>query len=215
MDKIEKIGIISNKSVLKNTGKSWDQWVQILNKNGALNLTHQEIVKILKSKYKQSLWWQQQIAISYGVYVGKRLPGQNSKGKYSATPVKTFPLAAGKMWLFLMSPKGQKIWLNDHTHYQLDKGTFFEARDGYYGEVRTVLKNKRLRLRWIESESEEKSCLQLSVLDRGKDKSMVVFQHDEITTAKEKEKFKTHWKEVLEKLYLELTPGKVKKKGNP
>lgn len=204
MDKIEKIGIISNQSVLKNTGKSWVQWVQILNKNGSLSLTHQEIVKILKVKYKQSLWWQQQIAISYEVYVGKRLPGQNSKGKYSATPVKTFPISAESIWQFLMSPRGQKFWLNDHTHYRLDKGSFFEATGGYYGEVRTILKNKRMRLRWIEAETEERSYLQVYIFAKGKSKSMLVFQHDEIATAREKEKFKDHWKKVLGKLYDEL-----------
>jgi hypothetical protein len=200
MKEIEKIGIISNKSILKNTGKTWLMWIQILNKHGAINMTHKEIVKLLKTRYRQSLWWQQQVAISYDIYVGKRIEGQNSKGKYSATPVKTMPYSCSKVWRFIVSLKGQKIWLGEFADYSLDKGSSFEADGGYYGEVRTVLKNKRMRLKWIESETENKSYLNVHVISRGPNKCMLAFQHDQITSAKEKDKFKNHWKQVLEKI---------------
>lgn len=200
MKEIEKIGIISNKSILKNTGKSWLMWIQILNKHGAMSMTHKEIVKLLKTRYKQSLWWQQQVAISYDIFVGKRIEGQNSKGKYSASPVKTIAYSSSKVWRFITSPKGQKIWLGEFANFSLDKGSSFEADGGYYGEVRTVLKNKRLRLKWIEGGTDKKSYLHVHVIARGTNKCMLVFQHDEISTAREKDKFKSHWKIVLEKI---------------
>lgn len=206
---IEKIGIITNKSILKNTGKSWSEWIEVLNKHGAMNMSHKEIVQLLKGRYKQGLWWQQQVAISYDIYVGKRIEGQNSKGKYSASPVKTIHQSSAKVWKFITSPKGQKIWLGEFADFSLDKGSAFEADGGYYGEVRTVLKNKRLRLKWIESETDLKSYLQIHIVERGADKCMLIFQHDEITTAREKDKFKSHWRDVLEKIAKEF-PAKKK-----
>lgn len=200
MKEIEKIGIISNKSILKNTGKSWLEWVQLLNKHGAMNMSHKEIVKLLKTRYKQNLWWQQQVAISYDIYVGRRIEGQNSKGKYSASPVKTIHKSSAKVWKFVTSSAGQKIWLGEFADFPLDKGSSFEADGGYYGEVRTILKNKRLRLKWIESETEKKSYLQIHVIARGTNKCMLIFQHDEIATAREKDKFKTQWKTALEQI---------------
>lgn len=200
MQEIEKIGIISNKSILKNTGKTWLEWVELLNKHGAMNMSHKEIVKLLKTRYKQNLWWQQQVAISYDIYVGKRIEGQNSKGKYSTSPVKTIHKSASKVWKFITSAQGQKIWLGEFANFSLDKGASFEVDGGYYGEVRTILKNKRLRLKWIESETEKKSYLQIHVVARGANKCMLVFQHDEIATAREKDKFKNQWKEALEQI---------------
>lgn len=197
---IPKIGIITNQSILKNTGKSWVEWISTLNKHGAQNLTHKEIVKILKVKFRQSIWWQQQITICYDIYVGKRIEGQNSKGKYSASPVKTIHHSAEKVWKFIISVKGQKIWLGNYANYTFNKGDTFESDGGYYGEVRTVLKNKRIRLKWIESETDNKSYLQIHIVSRGPEKSMLVFQHDEISTNKEKEKLKTHWKNVLDRI---------------
>src|SRR5688572_1797323 len=77
---IEKIGKVKSESVLKCTGKSWAQWIAILEKAGARWMTHKEIVAFLK-KYKLSQWWQQGVATGYEMHIGRKAEGRNEKGE--------------------------------------------------------------------------------------------------------------------------------------
>ena len=67
----------SNESILKHTGKIWDDWIETLKKAGALNLTHKEIVQLLKTKYKLKPWFQQIVTGGFEVHTGRRREGEN------------------------------------------------------------------------------------------------------------------------------------------
>lgn len=204
MEYIDKIGMVSAKSVLKNTGRDWAQWIKALSQNGAENLTHKEIVKILKVKYKQTLWWQQQIATGFEIHIGKKIFGQNHKGKYSTTTAKTIKVSNKKLWEFLNSESGINLWLEPLSEFQIAKGAFFEVHGGVFGEVRTILKGKRMRIKWNDSDQGTHSYLQVYVLPRDGKKCVLVFQHDEIASARDKEKLKNHWKNKAELIYEHL-----------
>ncbi len=54
---IQLIGRVSNKSVLKCTGRPWRAWIQLLNGVGAQHWPHREIVLYLKKEHKLTPWW--------------------------------------------------------------------------------------------------------------------------------------------------------------
>src|SRR5688500_12434104 len=56
---------MSDEAVKARTGKKWDQWFAILDKAGAKEMSHKDIVKFLNSKHDVGPWWQQMVTVSY------------------------------------------------------------------------------------------------------------------------------------------------------
>lgn len=191
---IESIGNVSSASVLKATQKNWDEWVRLLDHSGARQLTHQEIVALLRRKYKLNLWWQQMVTGKYEIYIGRRIEGQNQKGKYSMTATKSLPVAGESLWLWLCSPEGLQNWLQPLAPFEMKKDETFEVAGEMYGEVRAVAPQKRIRLSWNCLDWKSKTSLQVSVVPRGQQRSMLVIQHDGLDSAKIKEEMREFWR---------------------
>lgn len=200
MSKIQKIGIVPTASVLKHTGKNWDQWIETLNKAGAKPWTYQKTTAYLKTRHKLSIWWQHGVAQGYEVHTGKRVEGQNQKGEYSTTATKTFPIDAKAAWKLLFSPKGLALWLNPLDGLALKPGSVYEVAEGAYGQVRTILPGKRIRLSWQEAHWRKASFIQMHLVPRAKGKCMVVISHDTLATAEIKSELKERWRKALDGL---------------
>lgn len=191
---IGSIGNVSTESVFKATKRSWDEWVSLLDRSGARLLTHQEIVAVLRRKYKLNLWWQQIVTSKYEIFIGRRVEGQNQKGKYSMTATKTLPVSATSFWSWICSPEGMQVWLQPLTSFEIKAGDTFEVEGEMYGEVRTVRPKQRFRLAWNCLDWSAKTTLQVSVLPRGPQRCMLVIQHDGLDSAKIKEQMREFWK---------------------
>lgn len=197
---IEKIGRVSSSSVLKGTGKNWDHWVQILSEAGANHWTHQEIVAFLRKKHKLGPWWQQGVASSYEIHIGRKIEGRNDKGEYSVAGSKTFPCSQRKMWRLLTSPEGMAIWLKPLSEFRIEIGAHFETEGGAYGEVRTMKAGERLRMTWQETHWTKKSVVQIFIHPRPGDRCMVGFMHEQIVDGRLKNPLRDYWKHVLRDL---------------
>lgn len=194
---IDKIGRVSSESVLKCTGKSWDEWVGILQKAGADRWSHKEIVVFLVKKYRLSLWWRQGVATGYETHLGKKIEGRNSKGEYSVVTSKTLPVSQAALWDYMVSPAGLAVWLKPLDSFTVEPGAQFECEGEVFGEIRTMMEPLRLRLKWRDLEWEKASILMLYLLPRPKEKSVLVFQHDGLKDGRLKIQFKEHWKQIL------------------
>jgi len=198
--KIQKIGRVTSVSVEKCTGKNWDTWVSLLTKAGATHWTHKEIVAWLKKKYRLNLWWQQGVASGFEMHLGKKIEGRDSKGEYSMTATRTMPRSQKKLWQYLNSEEGIKIWLKPLSEVVLENGAQFEIEGGIFGEVRTVKAPVRARLRWQETEWLKPSVLQIYISPRPKDKSILIFSHTQIKDARVKEELRGYWQHILDEL---------------
>lgn len=192
------INTVSDKSLIKHTGKPWKEWIVLLNKVNAQSWTHQQIVLFLQKECKQSEWWKQILANGYEVSVGKRIEGQTLKGTYTLTATKSFNCSAAKLWSFLNSEEGIRIWLNPMSDFKIAKDENFEISGGIYGEVRTLKKGERVRLYWFNEDWPKKTVVQAQVLKRNKQKCLLVFSHEEFPTARSKAQMKDHWKQVID-----------------
>jgi hypothetical protein len=188
---------VSSKSVHKNTGKNWDQWIKILDDAGARNLTHKEIVAFVVKKYKLSLWWRQWVTSGYEVYIGRKIEGRNDKGEYATVATKSFAVEQKKLWRFLLSPEGQKIWLKPLTPIKFHLKEPYEAEGGIFGEIRTMKAPERMRLTWQDTDWEKASVVQLLCHARPNGKTMLGFQHEKLKDARLKKQMLEHWKAVL------------------
>ena len=60
------LGGVSSEAVVKATGKSWAEWLQILDRAEAREMNHRQIVALLGEESRLSSgWWQQTIAVGY------------------------------------------------------------------------------------------------------------------------------------------------------
>ena len=200
MAKIEKVARVTSASVEKGTGKSWDEWVKVLNKAGAKVWSHQEIVAHLKKKHKLTLWWQQGVAVGYEVATGKRIAGQNGKGEYSTVATRTFPLSARELWKLISSPDGLALWLKPMGDFMVKPKNEFEVEGGIFGEVRTMKAPERIRMTWQETDWPKASVLNVAVIPRDGKKSVLVFQHDGLRSARQREDLRAYWKARIEEL---------------
>lgn len=194
----EKVGKVSAESVTKHTGKNWEQWISILEKAGARSWTYQEIVAYLKTKHKQSPWWQQGVALGFEIAIGRRKEGQDAKGKYMVTATKSLALDVKAVWKFLVSEEGQKIWLKPYSETEIKPKSQFETKDGFFGEVRTVAQARRARIYWQDPLWEKPTVLELMLVPRPGKKSILVFNHTGIKDTKTQGLLRLRWRKAAD-----------------
>jgi hypothetical protein len=79
----------SVESVRGSTGRSYEQWYELLDNAGARDLSHQEIARLLAGQGIESGWWCQSITGSYERYIGRRVEGQTCDGDFKTSASKT------------------------------------------------------------------------------------------------------------------------------
>lgn len=206
--KFEKVGRVSSASVEKGTGRSWDEWIALLTKAGASAWPHKEIVLFLKTKYKLGPWWQQGVASGFEIAIGAKIEGRNERGLYAVGASRVLPLSRAKAWSFLTSDDGLAIWLKPLSPVLVKAGETFETGGidggGAFGEIRTLTKNEKIRIRWHESEFEKPCVLQIYLHPRPGEKCGLGFQMNDLPNARVKESFRAYWKTVLDELQTTL-----------
>ena len=177
MNNSKKIAGISSEAVKKATGKGWDQWLAVLDKAKAADLSHKEIAALLKQKHHVPMWWSQMITVGYEQARGLRKVHETTDG-FEISKSKTLlvsPLMAFKAW-------------NDG-----------KARDTWLGEKITIRKatpGKSMRITWIDG----KTNVDVNFYDKGKSKCQVSVQHSKLSSAAKADKMKKYWGAALDSL---------------
>ena len=60
---------ISDRSIKKNTGCTWERWVPMLDGLGAAEMRHREIAALVSRKFKINDWWSQTVTWGNGTVV--------------------------------------------------------------------------------------------------------------------------------------------------
>jgi uncharacterized protein YndB with AHSA1/START domain len=191
---------VSTESVHKCTGRHWDEWVKLLDQAGARAWEHKEIVAYLKTKHRLTPWWQQGVTGGYEVAIGRKVEGQNLKGEWSLTATKTFRVAATELWKQLSSDAGMALWLQPLAPVRLKAKNFFETRDGYFGEIRTLKSGVRIRLSWRDPEWAKPTYVQIFLLPRPGDKCLLAINHEKLPVARLQGELRRRWKKALDEL---------------
>lgn len=86
--------LVSEKSLLKATGRPWKEWFEHLDKLNAQELSHPEIAAKLQETPSVSSWWAQAITVEYERKIGRREVGQSSGGDFQASASKTLRMGS-------------------------------------------------------------------------------------------------------------------------
>ncbi len=175
---------ISDSSVRKATGKTWDELFPVLDAAGARTLTHAEIVAVVERELGVGPWWRQMVTVEYERSRGLRARHQSAKG-FSGTASRTIAAPVGRVYSAWATLAARRKWLDDPEL-----------------TVRTSTKNKSMRVTWGDGTN-----VDVGFLDKGEQKSQVAVQHSRLKSAAAVARAKKYWTRQLVELKALLEGG--------
>jgi uncharacterized protein YndB with AHSA1/START domain len=176
-----------DEAVQRATGKTWAEWLAVLDKAGAQEMTHKEIVAIVRDRFGVGPWWQQQVTVGYEQLRQNRQKGETPDG-FEVSASKTIGVPLARLYAAFADEAARAAWLG-RKPLSVTKAT---AR-------------KSLRIAW--GAGKRSSRVSVDFYAKGTGKSMVQLQHSRIADAATAEKIKAMWRGALEKLKAQLEEG--------
>ena len=167
---------MSDASVKKATGCTWERWVKALDKAGAAEKSHGEIAKLVKF-FGTADWWTQMVTVGYERIRGLRAKGQLRNGAYQTTRSRTVNVPLDRLFSAFTDARTRARWL-DAT-----------------ATVKSVSPGKRVRLAWDDG-----TAAVAGFYAKGPEKSMVAVEHLKLPTKAAAAAMKKKWGESLDRL---------------
>lgn len=166
---------MSDAVVAKKTGRTWKEWVSVLDRDGAAKLAHREIAELLHGRHAVPDWWAQMVTVGYERIRGLREKGQRRDGSFEVSKSKTYPVPVAELWkVFLRC----KEWLDGET-LRMSKAT----------------KHKTMRMKWSDG-----TPVEAHFVAKDPAKSVLALQHRKLASRADAARLKTYWSERLVKI---------------
>ncbi len=180
---------VSDDSIVRATGRGWEQWFELLDGWGAASRTHTEIARWLTTEQRVGSWWAQSITVSYERARDLRAPGQHAQG-WSITATRTIAVPVALLFSALEDAALRERWL-----------------PGADLRLRTATAAKVAHYDW------EDGATRVHVFfdDLAEGKSRLTVQHERLPDAGAAEAMKTFWRERVAALkrLLEATDRRI------
>jgi len=167
---------MSDASIAKATGRTWADWVRVLDEGRAMEKAHREIATFVSSLGAPS-WWTQMIAVGYERIRGLRARGQQRSGFYEAGKSRTFNVPIDALYGAFANARTRQRWLKTKV------------------AVRSASPHKRMRLTW-----DGDAVVELAFMAKGNAKSVVTFTQRRFATKAAADAAKTAWAHHLDRL---------------
>jgi uncharacterized protein YndB with AHSA1/START domain len=171
----DKLNGISGEAVKAKTGRDWAEWIAVLDKAGAQQMTHQQIVAYLQNEQGIGAWWQQMVTGGYEKARKGRATGEMPDG-FQAGANKTIAASAEAVFRHWRTAAARARWLAD------DQLTVTTARAG-----------KSLRAKWNADDSR----VSVDFWPKGEGKTQVSVTHSRLKNARAVAQLKKHWAKAL------------------
>ena len=176
--------LTSDEAVRRETGRGWEEWLDLLDDWGAVEREHPEIASWLSEAHGIPGWWAQSITVSYERASGRRALGEGPDG-FTISASKTVAVPVEKLYDAFLDESLRLRWLPDG-----------ELRE------RTASKPKNARFDWGDGSSR----VVVAFTARDVARSTADLQHERLADAGEAERMRAYWrarvatlKEILER----------------
>jgi uncharacterized protein YndB with AHSA1/START domain len=166
---------ISADAVRARTGKTWAEWIALLDRAGARKMTHPQIVACLHDQHGVGPWWQQMVTVGYEQARGLRQKHETPRG-YQVSVSKTVGVSVARLYRAWNDKRARARWLPEAPL-----------------TIRKATPNKSLRITWIDG----KTNVEVNFYARGASKCQVTVQHDKLPSPKAGERMKAFWAKRL------------------
>jgi hypothetical protein len=169
---------MADATISAKTGRTWQQWVDALDRDGAATMRHRDVARLLHSKYDVGDWWSQGVTVGYERIKGLRAVGQRLDGTYEVNKSRTFGVSAGTLFDAWAEADARKRWL-----------------DASGVRVRTATAPKGMRLGWPDG-----TIVVVAFMPKGKGKSAVALAHTKLPDKETANRLKQYWSDQLDAL---------------
>jgi uncharacterized protein YndB with AHSA1/START domain len=169
---------VGSDAVMRATGKGWNEWLDLLDREGAKQMPHKDIALFLSRKCGVPNWWSQMVTVGYEQARGLRDVYQHADG-YAANTSRTFDVGVQKLFAAWSDPKARTKWL--------PKAPL---------EVRRTLNGKRLAMTWTTGGSR----VEVNFFAKGEGRSLVQVEHAKLPSAASVTRQKAYWAQALGRL---------------
>ena len=112
---------------------------------------------------------------------------------------RTLPHEPAEVWQLLTSREGLRLWLGELPSLPTERGAPYETADGAVGEVRGFREGDRIRVTHRAAGADHETTCQVTVR-RAARGTRVNFHQERLRDADERERRRTHWQAVIDRL---------------
>ena len=174
----DQVAGIGSSAVEAKTGKTWDEWLKLLDKVGARKMEHKAIATLLRDEHGLSGWWAQMVTVGYEQQRLGREKHQKPGG-YEVSASKTIGVSLATLYRAWSDKRTRQRWLEEADF-----------------EIRKATRDKSMRITWVDGVTH----VDANFYAKGDAKSQIAVQHKKIGDAKSAARIKKAWAERLVKL---------------
>jgi hypothetical protein len=167
---------MSDDSVRKRTGRTWEEWVALLDRAGSAEEPHRKIARYVSSLGTPD-WWSQMVTVGYERIRGLRDRGQRRGGAYEMSKSRTFPVSVDDLFGAFADARRRRRWLSVKI------------------SVRSATPKKRMRVNWDDG-----TVAVFEFIPKGAAKSAVAVGHQKLRDKTAAEAMKKAWSEYFDRL---------------
>jgi hypothetical protein len=171
-----RVAGMSDASVRARTGRTWAEWVGLLDAAGAAAKPHREIVARVSSLGAGS-WWSQMVTVGYERLRGLRDRGQRRGGGYEATKSRTFAVPVATLFQAFANGRRRRRWLPVKA------------------AVKSATANKRIRMTW-----ESGTTVVVGFFSKGSARSSAAIAHQNLPDRSAADAAKKDWTRYFDRL---------------
>jgi hypothetical protein len=101
---------MSDATITKGTGRSWDEWFRLLDAWGAMTKGHTAIARHVHEQHGVDGWWSQSVTVGYEWARGLRQIHETPDG-FQVSVTRTIAASADDVWLDFVEPARRNRWL--------------------------------------------------------------------------------------------------------
>lgn len=196
----ERAARISDAAVKQATGKTWQEWLLLLDLAEAEEKSNSGIVEIIAASGAVSPWWRQTIATHYRRARQHKVVGQTDGAGFEVGAQQTLPLSQMALWNVLTTPHGLTCWLGEASEFALTVGAKYTLADGTHGVIRLLNPPAQIRMTWQPVDWAAHSTLQIRLIAGGDEQTSLRIHQERLPNEAARLRMRQHWQSVLNTL---------------
>jgi hypothetical protein len=174
----KKVAGIGDAAVQAKTGKTWPEWIALLNRAGAQKMSHKEIASYIHDELGCSGWWSQMVTVGYEQARGMREKNQTPEG-FQTSASKALAVPATTVF---------EAWCDANKRIRwLPKAPL---------TIRKATSPKSVRITWTKDATD----VDVMIYAKGQGKCQVSVSHRKLKGQRQVTRMKKYWAEALERL---------------